>query len=46
MGALLRRAAIFRLVALDGYRRELGQDIEPHLPAYEAMVELVLRHSG
>ena len=33
--ACLPRAAIFRLVALDGYRREDGADILRHLPAYE-----------
>ncbi|MDQ1403051.1 MAG: hypothetical protein QOG03_1367 [Actinomycetota bacterium] len=43
MGQLLLRAAVFRLVALDGYRRELGQDIEPALPEYESMVATVLR---
>jgi uncharacterized protein (TIGR02569 family) len=42
MHDLLRRAAIFRLVALDGYRRELGQDIESQLPAYESMVDTVM----
>jgi uncharacterized protein (TIGR02569 family) len=36
--ACLPRAAIFRLVALDGQRRELHADIEPHLPPYERTI--------
>lgn len=39
--ACLPRAAIFRLVALDGYRREDGADIVPHLPAYERVCRVI-----
>ena len=35
------RAAIFRLVALDGFRREDGADIVVHLPRYEHICSVI-----
>lgn len=43
MDRLLRRAAIFRLVALDGYRRETGASIGAELPRYKTMIEMLSR---
>ncbi len=39
--AYLPRAAVFRLVAADGWRREAGVDIRPDLPVFERVSELV-----
>ena len=39
--ACLPRAGIFRLVALDGFRREDGVDIVVHLPRYEHICSVI-----
>jgi len=41
---LLLRAVVFRLVAADGYRRDDGIGVEPHLARYESMVNIIVSH--